>query len=64
MQQLMRSMGLAPVLFINGFLLAMAAVAIVAGLQARRRAALIKATPTANIGMAEDGYREFEGSMG
>jgi E3 ubiquitin ligase len=63
MQQLMRTMGLVPFLLINGFLLALAAVAIVAGLHGRRRAALIKATPTANIGMAEDGYREFEGTI-
>jgi hypothetical protein len=43
--------------------LGMAGVAIFAGLRARERAALIAATPTSNIGMAEDGYREFEGTV-
>jgi hypothetical protein len=37
---------------------------IVAGLRARQRAALIEATPTSNIGMATDGYCEFEGARG
>jgi hypothetical protein len=43
------------------FPLLMAGVAAFAGLHARRRAAIVKATPTSPIGMAEDGYREFEG---
>jgi hypothetical protein len=62
MQQFMRSMELVPFLFIIGFLLVVAGIIIFAGLHARRRAALIKATPTSNIGMADDGYRELEGT--
>jgi hypothetical protein len=42
---------------------AMAGVAVFAGLHARRRAALVAATPTSKIGMAQDGYREFEGTL-
>lgn len=45
------------------FPLAMAAAALFAGLRARRRAALIKATHTSNIAMASDGYCELEGSV-
>ena len=60
---MVREMGLFPFLFINAFLLAMAGVIIVAAVQGRRRAALVKATPTTNIGMATDGYREFEGTI-
>jgi hypothetical protein len=41
----------------------MTGVAVFAGVRARRRAALIKATPKSNIGMADDGYREFEGTI-
>jgi hypothetical protein len=43
------------------FLLGMAAVAIYAGLRARRSASIVRTMPTSPIGMAEDGYREFEG---
>jgi hypothetical protein len=43
------------------FPLLMAGVAAFAGLRARRRAALVKATPTSSIATAEDGYRELEG---
>jgi hypothetical protein len=43
--------------------LAMAGIAVYAGLRARRRTALIKATPTVNIAMADDGYRKFEGTI-
>src|SRR5262245_61093743 len=63
MQELIRSMGHVPFLIINGFLLAMAGAAIAATVHARRRAARMRDTPTANIGMAEDGYREFEGTI-
>lgn len=45
------------------FLVAMAAVVIAAGATTRKRAALVKATPTSPIGMAADGYREFEGTI-
>lgn len=43
--------------------LVIAAILIYAGLRARRRRALISATPKSNIGMADDGYREFEGTI-
>jgi hypothetical protein len=63
MQELIRSMDTTAFLFVNAFLLAIASVAIYASLHARRRAALVKATPTSNIGMAQDGYCEFEGTV-
>jgi hypothetical protein len=61
MQQLMREMDLVPFLFITGFLIVIATIAIVAGFHARSRAALVKSTPTSNIAMAQEGYCEFEG---
>jgi len=45
------------------FFVAMSAVVLAAGVTARKRAALIKATPTSPIGMAKDGYSEFEGRI-
>jgi hypothetical protein len=45
------------------FLLGMGGIAAYAGIRARRRAALVMATPTSPIGMAADGYREFEGRV-
>jgi hypothetical protein len=45
------------------FLVGMCGIAAYAGLRARRRAALVMATPTSPIGMAADGYREFEGRV-
>jgi hypothetical protein len=39
----------------------MASIMLFAGLQARSRAALVKATPTSPIAFAEDGYRQVEG---
>jgi hypothetical protein len=45
------------------FFVAMAVLAIVAGVTARKRAALVKATPTSPIHGATDGYREFEGRI-
>ena len=45
------------------FLLGMAGVAGYAGVHARKRAALVTSTPTTPIGMATDGYREFEGRV-
>jgi hypothetical protein len=45
------------------FFVAMAAVVIAAGATTRKRAALVKATPTSPVGMAADGYREFEGTI-
>ena len=56
-------MALVPFLFVNGFLLVFAGVLIFGALHARRRAAVVKATPTSNIGMAQDGYCEFEGTV-
>lgn len=43
--------------------LVIAAVLIYAGMRARRRAALITSTDKSNIGMANDGYRAFEGTI-
>lgn len=45
------------------FVLAMAGILVYAGLRARRRAALVRSMPTSPIGMAEDGYREVEGTV-
>jgi hypothetical protein len=45
------------------FFVGMAALAVVAGVTARKRAALVKATPTSPIHGATDGYREFEGRI-
>ena len=44
------------------FPLAMAGVAVFAGLHARRQARLVRTTKAMPIGMAEDGYRTFEGT--
>lgn len=44
------------------FPLGMAALLVVAGLNARRQAALVTSTKSVPIGMAEDGYRQFEGT--
>jgi len=45
------------------FFVAMAAIVIAAGATTRKRAALVKATPTSPVGMAAEGYREFEGTL-
>jgi hypothetical protein len=58
-----RSLPLGVFLVMLLFPLAMAAIAVFAGLHARRRAAIIQATPTSSIAMATDGYREFEGKV-
>jgi hypothetical protein len=63
MIDIIRSLPLALFLIIVFFPVVLAAVLVGAGLQARRRAALITATQTSNIGMAQDGYREFEGRI-
>lgn len=44
-------------------LFGMAGVALAAAISARRRAALIDATPTSPIAFAENGYRAFEGAV-
>lgn len=46
---------------ILAFAIGAAIALVVIGRQARRRAALVQAMPTTNIGMAVDGYVEFEG---
>jgi E3 Ubiquitin ligase len=48
-------------MFFTALPLAGAAICVFAGWRAWRQAAVIKSTPTSNIGMASDGYREFEG---
>jgi hypothetical protein len=48
---------------IVAFLAGMGGIALAAGLQARRRAALIDATERSPIGEAEDGYRELDGTI-
>jgi len=50
-------------LLIVAFFVGMAGVAVFVGLRARRHAAVVKDTPTTPIGMATDGYREFEGTI-
>jgi hypothetical protein len=44
------------------FPLGMAGVLVFAGLRARRQAALVTPARSVNIGMADDGYRQFEGT--
>jgi hypothetical protein len=63
MSSLVRSLPLGVFVVMVAFPLAMAGIAVFAGLHARRRAALVKATPTSAIGTAEDGYRELEGRV-
>ncbi|MGE0811834.1 MAG: hypothetical protein AB7O28_25390 [Vicinamibacterales bacterium] len=46
-----------------GVPLAMALVAVIAGLNARRQARVVSTTKAVPIGMAEDGYRLFEGTV-
>jgi hypothetical protein len=62
MVSMIRSAPLEVFLAMVGIFLLMAGVAVFAGLRARQRAALVAATPKANIGMAEDGYRQLEGT--
>jgi len=63
MGSMVRSASLAEFLVMLVIPLAIAALLVYAGLRARRRASLIKSTPRANIGMADDGYRAFEGTI-
>jgi hypothetical protein len=58
---MVRSAPLVAFLVVAGPLFVIGVVGIVVGLRARRRVALITATPTTPIGIATDGYREFEG---
>jgi hypothetical protein len=63
MGSIIRSAPLGVFLAMVAIPLLMAGVAVFAGLRARQRAALVEATPKANIGMADDGYRQFEGTI-
>jgi hypothetical protein len=63
MGSMIRSASLMEFLMMVAIPVFMVGIAVFVGLRARRRAALIKATPTSNIGMATDGYREFEGMI-
>lgn len=49
--------------FITAFAFGLAAAAFIVGTKSRRRASLVKEMPTSNIGMAADGYCEFEGRV-
>jgi hypothetical protein len=62
MGSLIRGAPLPVFLAMVGIFLLMAGIAVFAGLRARQRAALVASTPKANIGMADDGYRQFEGA--
>jgi len=63
MGSIIRSAPLGVFLAMVAIPLLMAGVAVFAGLRARQRAALVEATPKANIGMADDGYRQFVGTV-
>ena len=63
MGSMIRSVPLMAFVLMVAVPLAMAGIAVYAGQRARRQAALIKATPSANIAMADDGYRKFEGTI-
>ncbi len=63
MQTMIRNAPFGVFLAMVGVPLAMAAVAIVAGWHARRQARLVTETKTSPIGVAEDGYREFQGTV-
>jgi hypothetical protein len=62
MGSMIRSAPLGVFLAMVGIFVLMAGVAVFAGWRARQRGALVAATPKSNIGMAEDGYRQFEGT--
>lgn len=63
MQQLIREAPFVVFLAMVGIPVAMAGVCVVAALHARRQAALVRQTTAVPIGMAEDGYRQFEGAV-
>ena len=63
MGSMIRSASLLAFVLMVAVPLAMAGIAVYAGQRARRQAALIKTTPSANIAMADDGYRKFEGTI-
>jgi hypothetical protein len=63
MCSLIRDLPLGVFSFVTALPLVASIALIVTGLRARQRAALIKATPTSNIGMATEGYCEFKGRV-
>jgi hypothetical protein len=63
MESLIQSVPVTPFFVMLAFLVGMASIMLFAGLQARRRAALVKATETAPIAFAQDGYREVAGTI-
>ena len=63
MGDIIRDLPLVLFLIAVAFFIAMAGVAVFASVHARRRAAIVRAMPTTPIGMAQDGYREFEGRI-
>jgi hypothetical protein len=58
---MIRSLPLGVFVLMVAFPIAMSVLAVLAGVHARRRGALIRSTPTSNIATAEQGYRLFEG---
>jgi hypothetical protein len=63
LQEIIQSLPPTAFLVMLAFLVGMGGIALAAGLQARRRASLIEATETSQIGSAQDGYRELEGTI-
>jgi hypothetical protein len=63
MGDIIRDLPLVVFMLAVAFFIAMAGVAVFASVHARRRAAIVRSMPTSPIGMAEDGYREFEGTI-
>jgi hypothetical protein len=63
MTDIIRDAPLHVFLVMLGLPLAMAAVAVAAGLNARRQARLVRTTDSVPIASADDGYREFEGHV-
>lgn len=63
MGNIIRTLPLGVFIVVVAFPLAMAGIAVFAGLHARRRAAIVAAMPTSPIGTAGDGYRELSGTV-
>ena len=61
MRTMARQIPLFVFLFFSALPMLAAGILLFAGLRARRQAATLKGTETSNIGMAKDGYCEFEG---
>ena len=62
MGSMIRSAPLTVFLVMVAVFVAMAGIAVYAGLRARKQAAQVEGTPTSNIGMADDGFRQFAGT--